>query len=140
MFIIWHFVDIVQLLYLLIYCGSFLEFYVKDMFINIKHNCAFQENSIWITFVYLNFRHWNFSHRRKPWLRKYLLHRHLQIVIQWKVMLKNNRVYFLAICANFPCKIEKFELEVVGVGILGTGFCFQGQPLTYSIGKSQLKE
>ena len=35
-------------------------------------------------------------------------------------------VYFLAICANFPCKFEKFELEVVGVGILGTGFCFQG--------------
>ena len=41
-------------------------------------------------------------------------------------MLKNNNVYFLAICVNFPCKIEKFELEVVGVGILGTGFCFQG--------------
>ena len=39
---------------------------------------------------------------------------------------KNNSVYFLAICANFPCKIEKFEVEVVGVGILGTGFCFQG--------------
>ena len=29
-------------------------------------------------------------------------------------------------CANFPCKIEKFELKVVGVGILGKGFCFQG--------------
>ena len=41
-------------------------------------------------------------------------------------MLKNNRVYFLAICVNFPCKIVKFELEVVGVGIFGTGFCFQG--------------
>ena len=22
---------------------------------------------------------------------------------------KNNRVYFLAVCAEFPCKIEKFE-------------------------------
>ena len=32
---------------------------------------------------------------------------------------KNNSVYF-------PCKIEKFELENVGVDILGTGFCFQG--------------
>ena len=41
-------------------------------------------------------------------------------------MLKNNRVYFLAICVNFPCKIVKFELEVVGVGIFATGFCFQG--------------
>ena len=28
-------------------------------------------------------------------------------------MLKNNSVYFLAICAKFPNKIEKFELEVV---------------------------
>ena len=35
-------------------------------------------------------------------------------------------VYFLAICANFPFKIEKFELEVAGVSILGTRFCFQG--------------
>ena len=31
-----------------------------------------------------------------------------------------------ATCANFPCETEKFELEVVGVGILGTGFCFMG--------------
>ena len=43
-----------------------------------------------------------------------------------KRSVKNISVYFLAICANFPCKIEKFELEVVGVGILGTGLCFQG--------------
>ena len=39
---------------------------------------------------------------------------------------KSNTVYLLAICVNFPCKIEKFELEVLGIGILGTGFCFQG--------------
>ena len=39
---------------------------------------------------------------------------------------KKMSVYFLGICTNFPCKIEKFELEVVGVCILGTGFCFQG--------------
>ena len=31
-------------------------------------------------------------------------------------MLKNDSVYFLAIFANFPFKIEKFLLEVVGVG------------------------
>ena len=36
---------------------------------------------------------------------------------------KNNSVCFLPICAKFPCKTEKFELEVVGLGILGTGFC-----------------
>ena len=35
-------------------------------------------------------------------------------------------VYFLAICAKFPCQIEKSELEVVSVGILGAGFSFQG--------------
>ena len=36
-------------------------------------------------------------------------------------MFENNCGYFLAICANFPYKIEKFEWEVVGVGIiLGT--------------------
>ena len=55
-------------------------------------------------------------------------------------MLKNNSVYFLAICGNFSSKIQKFELEVVGICMLGTGFCFQGgQPLTYLTGKSQLK-
>ena len=30
-------------------------------------------------------------------------------------------VYFSAISYNFPCKIENFELEVVGSAILGTG-------------------
>ena len=35
-------------------------------------------------------------------------------------MLKNNSVYFLAVCVNFQCEIRKFELEVVvGMGILG---------------------
>ena len=53
-------------------------------------------------------------------------------------MLKNNSVYFLAICGNFPCKIQKFELEVVGICMLGTGLQ-GGQPLTYLTGKSQLK-
>ena len=43
-----------------------------------------------------------------------------------KNYVKKNRVYFLALCANLTCKIEDFELEVVGVGILGIGFCFQG--------------
>ena len=42
-----------------------------------------------------------------------------------KFYVKNNVVYILAICTYFPCKIEKFELEAVGVDNLGTGFCFQ---------------
>ena len=35
----------------------------------------------------------------------------------WKGYVKNITMfmYFLAICAKFLCKIEKFELEVVGV-------------------------
>ena len=43
-----------------------------------------------------------------------------------KSYVKKISVYFLAICANFPCEIEKFELKVVGEGILETGFYFQG--------------
>ena len=38
-------------------------------------------------------------------------------------MLKKQCV-FLAICVNFSYKTEKFQLEVVCLGILGTGFCF----------------
>ena len=34
-----------------------------------------------------------------------------------------SKCLFLLICANFPCKTEKFELEIVGLGILVTGFC-----------------
>ena len=41
-----------------------------------------------------------------------------------KSYVKKISVYFLAIYANFPCKIEKFKLDGVGVSILGTGFCF----------------
>ena len=60
-----------------------------DMLINIRHNCAFQKNSknvfLSLTSVYLNLRHWNFSHRREPWLHKYLLQHHLRIFIQGRV-------------------------------------------------------
>ena len=38
-------------------------------------------------------------------------------------MLKNSIVYFLATCVNLLCKIVKFELEVLGLGILGRGIC-----------------
>ena len=57
------------------------------------------KKKLWITYVYLNFRHWNSSHGRKPWLPKYLLHCHPQIFIQGRV----------ATCTNFPSKIEKFQ-------------------------------
>ena len=46
--------------------------------------------------------------------------------ISGKSYVKKITVYFLAVCANFSCKIKKFELEVVGLGILGIGFCFKG--------------
>ena len=39
---------------------------------------------------------------------------------------KKTSVYFLAVCVNFPCKIEKFELEVAGMDVLGTGIYLQG--------------
>ena len=65
----------------------------------------------------------NFSHRRNQWLCKYLPSLTFH---SGKSYVEKLSVYVLGICANFPCKIEKFELEVVGVAILGTGFCFQG--------------
>ena len=40
-----------------------------------------------------------------------------------KLCEKNNSM-FLLICANFPRKTRKFELEVAGLGVLATGFCF----------------
>ena len=40
-------------------------------------------------------------------------------------MLQNNSIYFIAISATSQVKLLKFELKVVGMGILGTGFCFQ---------------
>ena len=72
--ICFHFVVVLQF-------GSFCFFLflffcvAKDMFINIKHNyLSFQENPkkcfLWIRSVYLNFRHWNFSHRRNPFALK----------------------------------------------------------------------
>ena len=45
---------------------------------------------------------------------------------QGRIILRKIAVLFLAICAKFPCKIERSELEVVSVGIFGAGFCFQG--------------
>ena len=41
---------------------------------------------------------------------------------------------------NFPSKIKKLELEVVGLGILGGRILLSEQQLTYLIWKLQLKE
>ena len=45
-------------------------------------------------------------------------------------------IYFLAICVNIPYKIEKFELEVVGMDKIFLSV----QTLTYLMGKWQIKE
>ena len=90
--------------------------------INIRQLCISRKQ---ITSAYLNFRQWSFSHRKRNMVCKYLLHCHLQIFFQGIVILKI-RFHFLSICAKLLCKIEKFVLAVVSVGILRTGFCFQG--------------
>ena len=46
-----------------------------------------------------------------------------------KSYIKKIFVYYLAICINLPSKIEKFESEVVGVGVLGTGVSYQGSQI-----------
>ena len=97
------------------------------MFINIRHNCAFQENPK----VFYNFC------VSELYIFKVLTQKEIMVTqisaaspspnFHWgKSYVKKISVYFLAICANFPCKTEKFELENIGAGILGTGFCFQG--------------
>ena len=109
--------------------GNFLTGHKFTNFSALKREATW--TSSWISDAIVHFKktqkkffvnnsctwHWNFSHRMKPWLCKYLLYCHLQIFIQGRVMLKNNSVYFLAKCAN---------LEFVCVDILGTRFCFQG--------------
>ena len=46
-----------------------------------------------------------------------------------KNFVKKISVYFLAICANFPCKTEKFESEFV-CGYFWDRILLSGQPLT----------
>ena len=46
-----------------------------------------------------------------------------------KFMLKNNSFYFLAIFANFPCKIEKFELKSCRCGHFRDRVLLSGKPL-----------
>ena len=58
----------------------------------------------------------------------------------WKSYFLKIGIYFLAICANSPCKIEKSELSVVDVGILGDRILLSRRLLTYLIKKLKLKE
>ena len=44
---------------------------------------------------------------------------------------KKISVYFLVICANFLCKIEKFELESGRCGYFRDRVLLSGHPLTY---------
>ena len=57
-----------------------------------------KKKKLWITSVCLNFKYSNLSHCKKSWLRKYLLHCHLQIFMQKRVFKKkknnNNSGYF----------------------------------------------
>ena len=46
-------------------------------------------------------------------------------LIQGRVMLKNQHCLLFSNCVNLSCKVEKFKLEVVGEGTLGTRICFQ---------------
>ena len=80
---------------------------LKDMFIRKRQLCIsrkLKKNILWITSVYLKFRHWNFSHRRKPWLCKYLLHCHLKIFIQGRVMLKKSQCLLLSNLCQLPMR------------------------------------
>ena len=61
--------------------------YISDKIMHFKESKFF---FFQITSAYLDFRQWNFSHRRKPLLCNYLLHCHLQIFILARAMLKKS--------------------------------------------------
>ena len=104
-----------------VFCDGHVHKYQTQLCILAKLRKFF----LWITSVYLNFRYSNFSHCRKPWLRKYLLHRHLQIFIQGRVFFKKIKQ-----CLLLSSRCWYFRDRVL----------LSGQPLTYVIGKSQLKQ
>ena len=64
-----------------VFCDGHVHKYQTQLCILTKLKKRF----LWITSVCLNFRYSNSSHCRKPWLCKYLLHRHLQIFMQGTV-------------------------------------------------------
>ena len=53
--------------------------------------------------------------RNKLQFLKYFIFLHIEY-LEFIKMLKNKSVYFLAICAKFTSKIEKFELEIYLIG------------------------
>ena len=106
---------------------ALMETLIYGHILNIRDNYAFQENIfyewlLWTWILDIEISHTGRNHGHVL----HLFHRHLQTFTQGRVMLKNNIVYFLAIYANFPCKTEKFKLEVVSVDFLKIRFYFQG--------------
>ena len=98
---------------------------VLDMFINIRHIRGFNKtlrkifvnNISWILVIEIYHTEKNYGYAN-IWcitISKFSLREEL--------CLKNNCL-FLVIGANFPCKTKRFELEVIGLAILETGFCF----------------
>ena len=88
------------------------------MFINIRQNCTFQENSKTL---------------------KFLTQKETMVMqISAESPSPNFHSFtFLVICANFSCKIEKFELEFVYFRDIAL---LSGQPLIYLKEKLQLKD
>ena len=89
-----------------------LGIFISDTIVHLNKT---QKSFLWITSAYLGFC---------------LLHHLFQIFILWRVMLKNNSVYFLAIYVNFPWKIEKFWISSCRCGFYRDRILLSGQQLT----------
>ena len=116
----WNNLHSIETYLFLFYCSFavwqlFFFFQVfKDMFINIRPNCAFKktQKALFVNnFCVPKLQTLKFLTQKEPIciegtkgsisISKFSLREELSF--------KNNSVYFLAMCANFPCKTEKFE-------------------------------
>ena len=98
------------------------------MFMNIKNNCGLEENS---ENVFVNIFCVPELQKLKFLTQREIMVTQISAALPFpnfhsgkSYVKKNNSVWFLAICVNYSCKIEKFEVEVVGIGVLGTRFGF----------------
>ena len=105
------------------------------MFITIRHNCAFRENSKKKKFFVNNFRVQEFQAlkffaQKETTITQLSAASPSQIVIQERVMLKNNIVYFLAIVSTCHVKSRSLnqKLQV---------WIFQGQEFALWVAKLQ---
>ena len=80
-----------------------------EIFTNIVHFKKTQKNHFVNNSCAPELQTMKFLTQKETKVTQYLLHCCLQIFILERIMLKNKSVYFLAIYANFSCKIEKFE-------------------------------